>query len=143
MAEREINGTLFTCEMLPAEQGLDLLMRFMRVAGPAAGVLEAAIRDGANVDVLRELAGFMARADSEAVGKLVLDLAKVCKRDGEPAQAANLAELLKLAAFALEAQFGDFFGEHLAGMITREAGAAADQRLSRLAKARSEPSRRT
>lgn len=129
MDSRTINGTLFTCEMLPAEQGLDLLMRFMRVAGPAAGVLEAAIRDGANADVLRELAGFMARADVDEVRKLVLELAKLCKRDGEPAQAANLGELLKLAAFALEAQFADFFDENLAGLISR--GAGADPVVSR------------
>ena len=129
MDSHTINGTLFTCEMLPAEQGLDLLMRFMRVAGPAAGVLEAAIRDGANADVLRELAGFMARADVDEVRKLVLELAKLCKRDGEPAQASNLGELLKLAAFALEVQFADFFDENLAGLISR--GAEADPAASR------------
>lgn len=108
-SEREINGTTFTCDELPAEQGLSLLVRFMRVAGPAAGVLEAAIRDGMNSDVLRELAGFMARADATEVEKLIIDLAGLCRRDEEAAKPANLGEMLSLAEFALEAQFQSFF----------------------------------
>lgn len=125
MAEREIGGVVYTCEPLPAEQGLSLLMRFMRIAGPAAGILETAIRDGANLEVLHALAGFMSRADTVEVEKLILELARLCRDGGEQAKAPNLGALLRLAAFALEAQFADFFDESLAGAILRRAGGEA------------------
>ena len=125
MAVREIGGVTYTCEPLPAEQGLSLLMRFMRIAGPAAGILETAIRDGADLEVLHALAGFMARADTAEVEKLILELSRLCKVDNEQAKAPNLGALLRLAAFALEAQFADFFDESLAGVLLRRAGGEA------------------
>lgn len=123
MATRMIGDATFACETLPAIQGLNLLGRVMEALGPAAGILEAAIRGGADADVLRELARFVSSADKQAVESLILELAGLCTRDGAKAEPATLSELLRLAAFALEVQFGSFFEESLAGSILRGMGA--------------------
>lgn len=125
MADREIGGQSYSCQPLPAVQGLSLLTRVLQVLGPAAGMLESALRNGADAEIFRELARFMAGADKKEIEALVLDLAALCKQGDAKAEPATLNELLRLAVFALEVQFGSFFEESLAGSILRGMGKAS------------------
>lgn len=116
MAEKKINGRTVRYDRLPADQGLKMLLRVLKVLGPAKGIIEAiASEDEAKSDMLAmsAIASFTSDMDSDAVFGLIMDMVRDCRVDGEPAVPGvmDLKELLAVAMFALQTEFGHFFEE--------------------------------
>lgn len=116
MAEKVINGATYSCEKLSADPGLALLLRCLKLGAPIASLLQE--EDSATDDggfFLRAVTACLTDLDAVGVHKLCMDLAKMCKADGEPVvigvKPQDTFELLQVAAFCLEVQFGDFFGD--------------------------------
>lgn len=130
MAEKIINGVTYSCEKLPADPGLALLLRCLKLGAPIASLLQE--NDSAHDDggfFLRAVTACLTDLDAVGVHKLCIDLAKMCKADSEPVvvgvKPADTMELLQVAAFCLEVQFGDFFGDAGASLVRQAKGAAS------------------
>lgn len=129
MAEKKIAGRTVRYDRLPADQGLKMLLRVLKVLGPAKGFLEAiAAEDPAQSDMLAmaAIASFIGEMDSDEVFRLIMDMVSECRIDGSPAVPGvmDLQELLAVAMFALQTEFGSFFGDG-AGSALLKAGRAA------------------
>lgn len=129
MAEKKIAGRTVRYDRLPADAGLKMLLRVLKVLGPADGLLEAiAEEDEARADVmaLRAIVTFAKEMDNEAVYTLLIDMVKACRIDNEPAVPGimDLNELIQVAMFALQTEFGGFFVEG-AGSVLLKARPAA------------------
>ncbi len=129
MAEKIINGVTYSCTQLTADPGLALLLRCLKLGAPLAQLFQEG--DSTNDDggfFLRALTACLTDLDAAGVHRLCLDLVKLCKADGEPVvvgvKPAGTLELLQVAAFCLEVQFGDFFGEDGASFVRQAAGVA-------------------
>ena len=117
-SQREIGGVVYTCEKLPAEPAFKLFLRATKTLEAAEGLLEAVIFGGDDLDVLRNLFVFARECDEEKVHALVTELYRLPKGDGEP---DGIADLLKLAQFALEVNYKDFLGGSLGQKLRGEA----------------------
>lgn len=129
MAEKMINGRTVRYVRLPADQGLAMLLRVLKVLGPASGLIEAiAAEDEAKRDVLAlsSLMSFVQHMDDKAVFDLIIDMVKQCRIDGEAAVPGvmDLQELLSVAMFALQTEFGGFFAEGAGSVLLRTRSAA-------------------
>lgn len=124
MAEKKIGGRTVRYDRLPADQGLKMLLRVLKVLGPASGLIEAiAAEDEARRDMLamQAIASFTAEMDSEAVFSLVMDMVRHCHIDGDQAVPGimDLQELLSVAMFALQTEFGSFFADGAGSVLQR------------------------
>lgn len=129
MAEKKINDRTVRYDRLPADEGLKMLLRVLKVLGPAKGIIEAiASEDPAQSDMLAmsAIASFTNEMDSDAVFSLIMDMVKHCHIDGDQAVPGimDLKELLSVAMFALQTEFGHFF-EDGAGSVLRKVARAA------------------
>lgn len=129
MAEKKIEGRTVRYDRLPADEGLKMLLRVLKVLGPASGLIEAiAAEDEAKRDMLalQAITSFTAEMDSEAVYSLIMDMVRHCHVDGAEAVPGvmDLKELLATAMFALQTEFGYFFAEG-AGSVLQKASRAA------------------
>lgn len=123
-SERKINGTIYRSDMLAAEQGLELFLRVTKVF-KAAPELMGALASGSSDQTAP--GRFMALVfsddlDRQETGELLKDLVATCnyhsKSGGiEPCiigiHPEKLADVVKVAWFALEVQFKDFLAESL------------------------------
>lgn len=116
MPEKKIQGVTYRCEKVAANIGLPLLLRTMKVLGPAAGALALISGKGpkdenASLSVMAEMVG---RIDDEAALSLVQELVELCTVDGRPAvygvNPQDIGETLELALWVAEVQFRDFLG---------------------------------
>ena len=116
MAEKKIGGVTYRCEKVAANIGLPLLLRTMKVLGPATGALALISGKGpkdenASLSVMAEMVG---RIDDEAALSLVQELVELCTVDGRPAvygvNPQDIGETLELALWVAEVQFRDFLG---------------------------------
>jgi hypothetical protein len=128
MAEKKINGRTVRYDRLPADEGLKMLLRVLKVLGPASGLIEAiAAEDEARRDMLalQAITSFTAEMDSDAVFSLIMDMVRHCHIDGSEAIPGimDLQELLSVAMFALQTEFGSFFAEG-AGSVLQKASRA-------------------
>jgi hypothetical protein len=128
MAEKKINGRTVRYDRMPADQGLKMLLRVMKVLGPAKGIIEAiAAEDEKTRDALgmTAIVSFIEKMDEAAVYDLIIDMASECRVNGEPAVPGimDLQELLSVAMFALQTEFGGFFADG-AGSVLRKTQAA-------------------
>jgi len=129
MAEKKIAGRTVRYDRLPADEGLKMLLRVLKVLGPARGIIEAiASENEAQSDMLamQAIASFTSEMDSEAVFSLIMDMVKACHVDGTPAVPGimDLKELLSVAMFALQTEFGGFFDEGVGSVLQRAVRAA-------------------
>lgn len=116
--EREIDGAVYMVTQFPATEGLAILTRLLKLAGPALGAV-ATGQPGAGRAL--EVGLFVARLvekldEAETVG-LVKRLLKDTRRDGREVMPSfdtefmgNYMTLLRVLGFVLEANYGDFFG---------------------------------
>ncbi|HEV7258932.1 MAG TPA: hypothetical protein VGN82_14220 [Bosea sp. (in: a-proteobacteria)] len=129
MAEKKIQGRTVRYDRLPADEGLKMLLRVLKVLGPASGLIEAiATEDEARRDMLamQAIASFTADMDTDAVFSLVMDMVRHCHVDGDEAVPGvmDLQELLAIAMFALQTEFGHFFADG-AGSVLQKVSRAA------------------
>ena len=128
MAEKKIGKVIYRYDRMPAAEGFDMLLRLLKVAGPAAGLLAALMeqdereRDAKTAAALMTFLGSM---DTEAVRSLVFDMVGHCRADGEPAvigvKPFDTSELLQVAAFAIQTEFGPFFGDGPGALLSKAA----------------------
>lgn len=129
MAEKKIANRSVRYDRLPADEGLKMLLRVLKVLGPASGLIEAiATEDEAKRDMLalQAITSFTAEMDSDAVYSLIMDMVRHCHIDGSEAIPGimELPELLQVAMFALQTEFGHFFAEG-AGSVLQKVKRAA------------------
>lgn len=133
-AERKIGERTFRYERMSADQGLKMLLRLMKVLGPAKGLIEAiAAEDEASRDALGMVAmvEFIENMDQAAVYDLIIDMASRCDVNDPQQQhwdkalpgVLELNELIQVAMFALQSEFGSFFADG-AGSVLRKMPAA-------------------
>lgn len=111
MAERKIQGRTVRFDRLPADQGVRMLLRFLKVMGPVHGTLrviqerEAQPELGAYDGILATVA---ARIDETEIASMLGDLAKECMIDGMEAIPGMMTteELVEVALFAAQVEFG-------------------------------------
>lgn len=118
---KEIDGISFTVRQLPAMKSLRMLNRLTRTIGPALTALGAT--GGLSLDsvgeALAKLGDKLSDAEAESIARELLSDATFQPADGSPggellpridlALQGKPETLLKLLAFALEANYGNFF----------------------------------
>lgn len=131
MSERKIGGKTFKVEPLLATEAIKLQARLLKVVGPALDKLPAVLGgrvkgDGvaSNAAAIAAFTDIFARADPDEIMELVRDVCEVAmvKRPSgayDPVSfdgdfTGNLGEIIPVAVFVLQEQFGDFFGAALA-----------------------------
>ena len=129
MAEKKIAGRTVRYDRLPADEGLRMLLRVLKVLGPASGLIEAiATEDEAKRDLIamQAIAAFTVDMDTDAVFALIMDMVRHCHIDGDEAVPGimELKELLAVAMFALQTEFGSFFVEGAGSVLQRVKPAA-------------------
>ena len=118
MAEKKIGKVIYRYDRMSAAEGFDMLLRLLKVAGPAAGIISA-MMDGDKSDqeakISAALLAFLSRMDTDEVRSIVFDMVGMCRADGEPAvigvKPFDTSELIQVAAFALHTEFGGFFDD--------------------------------
>lgn len=149
MAEKKIRDRTFSVGSLPAGEALELYAELIAALGSAAHRLPAIIlaaseeTDGPNV--MADIATFIAIADvvrnatpagARDLIKRIIEIAEI-RRDGSTAyhsiefdidfRGEHLKDIVPVAKFVLEAQFGDFFPEGgLSGLLGRLRAALAN-----------------
>ena len=84
MAEKKINGRTVRYDRLPADEGLMMLLRVVKVLGPAKGIIEAiAAEDETQSDLLAmaAIASFAETMDSDAVFRLIMEIGRASCRE--------------------------------------------------------------
>lgn len=136
-----IDGTVFTVTQLPSMRSLKLMHRLMRVTGPALFKLAGGGKSVSLKDVDLSAAGEAAQLffgsfsdnDLEALTREILDSATV-DHEGRTipllpvfdlVMAGKVLTIFKLLWFALEVNYGDFFGAFLANSGAALAGKAS------------------
>lgn len=125
-AERKIKGAVYRFQPLTGWEAFDLLDLLMDVMGPLAPVLDAAMVEDEAVRSSK-LTGALAEAlkgrDRAAIRSMMETLIGACQVDGSACivgvKPQGLAEMIEVAVFAAEAQFGDFFDGDAAAALGR------------------------
>ncbi|GJE77249.1 phage tail assembly chaperone [Methylorubrum suomiense] len=123
-AERKINGNLYRSDMLPAEQGLELFLRVTKVFKAAPELMGALAAGKSDQDAPGRFMAlvFSDDLDRQETGELLKDLVRTCQYKAPSAgyeeciigiRPEKLAEVVKVAWFAMEVQFKDFLSESL------------------------------
>lgn len=128
MAEKKINGRTVRYDRMPADQGLDMLLRVVQVLGAADDV--AAVLFSGEVDTdaatIAAIAKFCRTMDRREIYGILIEMAGHCRIDGEAVVVGvlDLDELIQVAIFALRSEFGGFFTGG-AGAVLQKARQAA------------------
>lgn len=131
MAEKKIGQKTYKVEPMLATEAIKLQARLLRVAGPALDKLPAILggrkagdEAASNAAAIAAFTDIFTRADPEEIMALVRDVCEVAmvrrpsgaydpvSFDGD--FTGNLKEIIPVAVFVLQEQFGDFFGAALA-----------------------------
>lgn len=118
-SNRTINNTVYTCEKLPADQGLAFFLRTSKVLEPAKDLLMFVLSGGGtDEEVLAGFFRFVKDMDAAQVHALVIDAASHCRTEGNQPVVIGiltLTELLQVAQYCLEVQFRDFLADSAVG----------------------------
>lgn len=120
MAEKVIQGRTVRYERLPGDQAVRLLLRVLKVLGPAGGLLGSVFgSEGANADTAASAGAFLAAMDDKAVYGIIEEVVAACRIDGTQATIGvmDLDEILAVAQFALRAEFSGFFSDAGAAVL--------------------------
>jgi hypothetical protein len=139
--EKEIDGIKFTVRQLPAMKALRMLNRLTRTVGPAVASLGAGGLDMASLpEALAKLGEKLSDAELESITRELLADTTFQPVDGGPGGelmkvfdqtlAGRPETTLKLLAFALEANFANFFGDLQALAARRQGSPSAGQKPS-------------
>ncbi len=114
--EREIDGHRYTVSQLPAMRALRLLNRFGRIAGPSlARMAGGEGRDDTFAQAVQELFDRLPDDEMEAVVRELLSAALADGKELLPQFdlhfQGRMGALVQVLRFALEANYGSFFGE--------------------------------
>ena len=133
MSERKINGRTFRVDRLLATQALVLQARIAKTVGPAVdklpamfagrarpGVeLSAEAEGNSNAAAIAAFAAIFTNNESTAVAALVSDIVSIAQIQGSNGAytpvdfdrdfTESLADIVPVAIFVLQEQFGDFF----------------------------------
>lgn len=132
MPEKLIAGRTVRYDRLPGDKAVRLLLRVLKVMGPAGGLLGTVMSGEAGADTAVPAGAFLAQMDDGAIFQIIMDVAKSVRVDNIPADPGvmEMEELIEVAQFALVSEFGGFF---------RDAGAAVLLVLAKQAVAKEEP----
>lgn len=112
MAEKKIDGVVYRYDRLPASESLPLLLRILKLLGPAEAIFAASVEDDA--EIIQAISRFLKDMDEKAIQSFITEMVQHCRADGEPCvvgvKPQYLDECLKVALFALQTEFRDFFG---------------------------------
>jgi hypothetical protein len=115
--EKKIAGALYRFEELLGWEAFDALQTLARVVAPYTAALEAVeIADATERDaaLARMLPSMLRDHDGGALRALIEALSVNLRADGDPAvigvKPASLDEMTQVFAWAIGAQFGNFFG---------------------------------
>jgi hypothetical protein len=115
MADKEINGVTYTCRKLPADPGLYLFLRVLKVFEPAHTVFISVVSGQSDEILIEDFFTFVRGMDPAAVHKILLECVGHCQVDGLQAvpgvNPETMHELIKVAAWFLEVQYRDFLAE--------------------------------
>lgn len=131
--KKVINEKTYEVFMLSATAGLDTFLDLARIAGPAVGIFlkGAGLKDLKSVGDLdldkidfEKMAIHLFKAEEkETITTIVAKLVEKTFVDGKPLAPiydmhfqGKIGELFKWLAFAMEVNFGDFFGDFLTSM---------------------------
>lgn len=114
--DREIGGATWTVTQFPATEGLAILTRLLKLAGPALGAV--ARGEGAKpLEVGTFVSGLVDQLDEVETVTLVKRLLRETRKDGREVLPVfdvefmgNYFTLLTVLGFVLEVNYGDFFG---------------------------------
>lgn len=118
--ERKIQGHVYRCDKLPAEDGLKLYMRLNAVFAGDATILGTIASDDPVAHARTAfLQGSMGQTlDADAVTGLIKEAVGLCRVGADPAilgvKPQTMEEAIDVAWFALGAQFRDFIVAGLA-----------------------------
>lgn len=135
MAELKIGTTTYSYRRLPADEGVRMLLRFMRIAGPAGGLVEALMsgderkRDALAMSSVKQ---WLTEFDPDQVYDFLMDIAKNVQADGLPLVPGVLetAEFLKVMQFAITTELGGFFDDTPASGFIKPRTPAAGSRMA-------------
>lgn len=119
-SERKIGATVYRCEKLPAEEGLDLFLRVTKLFRVMPDLLGSIVaKDASQVAVSTFMAVVLSDdVDRAEAKRLLMDLVQTCTVGSDPCvvgvKPADMADVVKVAWFALEVNFRDFLAESLA-----------------------------
>lgn len=123
MAEKKFGQDTYKCEKVDATQGLRLLLRTIKLLGPASGIIGSlAEKDKGRSDAiaLEALAEFFTKLDVDEAVAFVSELIGLCQCNREPAvfgvTPQYLEEALPIAFWVLEVQFKDFLSGGIPGL---------------------------
>lgn len=144
MAEKKINGKTYKVEPLLATDAIRLKMRLVKAVGPALsripvifagfGAATPEAREKSNeaaADALAEIIGGLDPDDATDLIKNIVEVAMIKRPSGSYEQVdldgdftGNLGEIITVATFVLQEQFGEVFSAALAnGRRVQTAGA--------------------
>lgn len=118
MAEKQIGGLTYRCQRLPADKGLRLALRCLKIAGPALPHVLTALKGQTGAAGLHAIADMIIATDTDEAHGFITDFVSLCEvqEDGQYIQVVpghhfgdDIADLLECFIFALEAQLSDFF----------------------------------
>lgn len=118
-AERKIGATVYRCEKLPAEQGLDLFLRVTKLFRVMPDLLGSIVaKDASKVAISTFMAVVLSdELDRDEAKRLLIELVQTCQVGSDPCivgvKPADMSDVVKVAWFAMEAQFKDFLAESL------------------------------
>lgn len=118
-AERKIGGNVYRAEQLPAEQGLDLFLRVTKVFKSAPELMGLIANGGSTDDAPGSFMAlvFSDDLDRQETKDLLTELVQTCRVGSDPCiigvKPEKMAEVIKVAWFAMEVQFKDFLAESL------------------------------
>jgi hypothetical protein len=130
MAARKIGKSEYTYRRLPADEGLRMLLRFLKIAGPAGGVVEALLSgDEAKRDALAlsSIKAWLTEFDPDQVYDFLMDLSRNVQADGLQLVPGVLetGEFLQVMQFAIETELSGFFADGQASAFIKPRPAAA------------------
>jgi hypothetical protein len=129
MAERKIGGATYRVDQLPAKRSLILFARIGKLLGPGLPSLVAAIANrtddeaASNEAAAKALSSILSDVEPEAFADFLEEIVELAEinENGKSVPVSfdghfsgRMGDAVKVAAFVLKEQFGDFFPELLA-----------------------------
>lgn len=139
---KAIDGHSYTVRKLPARKGTRMLAKIARMVGPSLGTLAEGGKLSDLMDAKldgklfsRAISALFLHVDEDAVEAILMDLADVTTVEPggvlKPIYDVHFmgrqGALMRWAAFALEAQYADFFAEVRAAIASLDGLAATEE----------------
>lgn len=128
MAEKKIEGRTVRYDRMPADKGLDMLLRVVQVLGAADDIAAVLFSGRLDTDAaaIAAIAKFCRTMDRKVIYDILIEMASECRIDGEQVVPGvlDLNELISIAVFALRTEFGSFFTDGAGAVLQRARPAA-------------------